>query len=218
MTAGVGRSTRGGVVGLVLACAACALACGSAAAQEVTLTAGRSGSDYREFDASLGWGADISFLTTRAVGIRVGVRRHSDDGAWVRSTCVGLIPPDSEICRQDRFEGSYSWLSAGIGPELRLAVGERFGITAATLISRIWIDGSWRGRESGLSLGRPPDGSVLGLTALGGVTWSIDRRWGLTALGRIDDPQFTQCVSDTYDPFCDGGALRTFELGVIVRR
>ncbi|NNF38210.1 MAG: hypothetical protein HKO98_16150 [Gemmatimonadetes bacterium] len=188
------------------------------AAQELTLTLGRAGSDYREFDAGTAIGVDVSVFPRRVLGLRVGLRRNSDDGEWTRSTCVGLIPPDSEVCRDDRFTASYSWLSIGVGPEVRLSIGERWGVTAAALVSRMWIDGRWRGEESGLRIGDPPDGAVLGFTALGGVTWSLNSRWGLTFLGRVDDPQFTRCISDTYDPFCDGGSLRTLEMGVTVRR
>ena len=188
------------------------------AAQELTLAVGRSGSDYREFDAGTAFGAYLSLLPGRALGLRVGVRRSADDGEWVRSTCVGLVPLDSEICADDRFTAAYSWLSLGIGPEVRLAFGDRWGVTAAALVSRIWIDGNWQGEVSGLRIGDPPGGSVLGFTVLGGATWSLDSRWGLTLLGRVDDPQFTRCISDTYDPFCDGGSLRSIEVGVTMRR
>jgi hypothetical protein len=213
------KRRRGGAalwLGAALVCTATIP--GGTSGQELTVALGRSGSDYREFDGGIGVGADLSLFPDRVVGLRAGLRRHSDDGDWTRSTCVGLIPPDSEICGDDRFVASYSWLSLGIGPEVRVPLGDRWGVTAAALVSRMWIDGSWRGEASGLRIGRAPGGSVLGFTALGGVTWSLDERWGLTLSGRVDDPQFTQCISDTYDPFCDGGALRTVEVGVRIRR
>lgn len=197
-------------VGLVLAVGATA----PAAAQSATLSLGASGSDLREYESPAVVGASVALPAWGVLGVRLDLRRHTDEQSWRRSTCTGLIPPDSESCRDDLFTSSYALTTVGVGPQLLVPLGRRWSVEGAATWTRAWFRGRWRGRETGVTVGRAPEEAHDGLSLTLGATWHWTERWGLSLAARRDAPQVTTCVSDTYYPWCEGTVFRSLEVGV----
>jgi hypothetical protein len=191
---------------------------GALAAQSITVSVGRSASDYREYDSPVVLGAGVTVPVSGWLGARADVRRHADDQRWLRSTCTGLIPPQSEVCRDDVFTSSYSLTSIAAGPWISVPVASRLHLEGALMVARSWFDGEWTGRDTGATIGRAPRESHWGVAAVLGASWRVSPHVAATLLARRESPQVNRCVSDTYDPFCDGGAFRSLEIGLVLIR
>ncbi len=201
-----------------VAAAVCGTTGSPIAAQEVSLSIGTSSSDYREFADPRVLGAGVVVPAWRWLGVRVDYRRHQDDQEWETSTCQSLIPPDDPSCRNDVFDGEFRFETVGIGPQITVPVAGRLRAFASLLFSRVWLDGVWEGRDTGVTLGRVPEETFNGWSVVGGGLFRITDHLDATLTARRVNADFTVCVLDTYYPFCEGRPLRTVEFGVALRR
>ena len=187
-------------------------------AQELTFSLGRSSSDYRELGNPTSLSAGLVIPIYRAVGIRVDYRRHTDEQAWERSTCDGLIPPDSPGCELDVFDSDFALQAFSAGPQIAIPFAGRVRAFAALMWSRLSVDGDWVGRQTGTDLGLTPEGTFNGFTVLGGASVRITRNLDVTIAASRLRPDFTLCVQDVYYPWCEGLPLKAVEFGVALRR
>ncbi len=216
------RSRSERAIGLTLALIGAGVGVGVApelaVAQELTLSLGRSSSDYREFKDPTVLGAGLVVPVWGWLGVRLDYRRHRDDQSWETSTCQSLIPPDSPGCQLDNFSSRFTFQTAAVGPQATMPLGDWLHVYGALMWSRAWLDGVWTGAETGTDFGRAPDGTFNAWTVVGGATVSVRERWALTLASRRERPDFTLCIQDTYYPFCYGKPFRTVEFGITLRR
>ncbi len=189
-----------------------------ASAQELSLSLGRSTSDYRELGNPTSLAAALVIPVYRAIGVRVDYRRHTDEQAWERSTCDGLIPPDSPGCEIDIFDSDFALQAFSAGPQITVPFAGRVRAFAALMWSRLSVDGDWIGRQTGTDLGLTPDGTFNGFTVIGGAAVGITRNLDVTIAASRLRPDFTLCVQDVYYPWCEGLPLKSVEFGVSLRR
>lgn len=189
-----------------------------AAAQSVTLSAGVSNSDLREYDSPTVLGIGMAVPVVGWLGVRLDARRHSDEQSWLRSTCQGLIDPSSDLCQDDRFQSAFTLTTLSLGPWVSVPVSDRWGLEGALQWTRGSFDGEWRGQDTGATLGRAPREAHWGISALVGVSWRWAEQWAAAVTARRDSPQVTTCIEDIYYPYCGTTAFRTLEVGVTYRR
>lgn len=201
-----------GVGGIVLAGAQ------PASSQELSLALGRSTSDYRELGNPTSLAAALVVPVYRAIGVRVDYRRHTDEQAWERSTCDGLIPPDSPGCEIDIFDSDFALQAFSAGPQITVPFAGRVRAFAALMWSRLSVDGDWIGRQTGTDLGLTPEETFNGFTVIGGAAVGITRNLDVTIAASRLRPDFTVCVQDVYYPWCEGLPLKSVEFGVSLRR
>lgn len=201
-----------GVGGIVLAGAQ------PASSQELSLALGRSTSDYRELGNPTSLAAALVVPVYRAIGVRVDYRRHTDEQAWERSTCDGLIPPDSPGCEIDIFDSDFALQAFSAGPQITVPFAGRVRAFAALVWSRLSVDGDWIGRQTGTDLGLTPEETFNGFTVIGGAAVGITRNLDVTIAASRLRPDFTVCVQDVYYPWCEGLPLKSVEFGVSLRR
>lgn len=189
----------------------------SAAAQRVGASVGVASSDYRELASPLALGLHASVPLVGWLHARADVRRYPDGQRWTRSTCQGLVPPDRS-CPDDLFEGDFTLHAFGAGLTVVATLEDAVTAGLGAQRSWTWVDGAWRGRESGITMGWAPDQRKAGWSYLASITYDLAPGIGLSAEGRVDHPEIRDCVVDGYSGFCEQHPVRSLQLGVALRR